>query len=247
MQDISSKKSKKGSKSKAEMTKDELSLQEMQQRAADQQAKAKAAQEQLAKEMEKQQELLEKTKRLAEEQAKAQREVEIAQKELDDSQKDMEDASKRIDAASGELSKLGQMTEAEMKEKESQKYKIDRVFAKCDKKKEASAELIKLGQYGEAVKGYKEAADVLESAGEDFPLYKQEIAQYEASVFNNIAVCCKKELNSKSEVEWTSKVIERAEYISDSNVVLKAFLRRGLAYEQLEKFLQAKEDMLSVK
>jgi hypothetical protein len=28
---------------------------------------------------------------------------------------------------------------------------------------------------------------------------------------------------------------------------LKAYLRRGLAYEQLEKFLQAKEDMLTVK
>lgn len=48
-------------------------------------------------------------------------------------------------------------------------------------------------------------------------------------------------------MEWTSKVIDRAEYISDSNVMIKAFLRRGLAYEQLEKFLQAKEDMLSVK
>jgi hypothetical protein len=30
-------------------------------------------------------------------------------------------------------------------------------------------------------------------------------------------------------------------------VLLKAYLRRGLAYEQQEKFLQAKEDMLTVK
>jgi len=30
-------------------------------------------------------------------------------------------------------------------------------------------------------------------------------------------------------------------------VLMKAFLRRGLAYEQLEKYLEAKEDMLSVK
>lgn len=63
-------------------------------------------------------ELLAKTKQLQEEQAKAAREVEIAQKELDDSKKEMDNASKRVDAASGELSKLGQMTEAEMKEKE---------------------------------------------------------------------------------------------------------------------------------
>lgn len=30
-------------------------------------------------------------------------------------------------------------------------------------------------------------------------------------------------------------------------MLIKAFLRRGKAYEQTEKFLQAKEDMLSVK
>jgi hypothetical protein len=44
-------------------------------------------------------------------------------------------------------------------------------------------------------------------------------------------------LNSKLEIEFTSKVISRAEYITDSTILLKAYLRRGLAYEQLEKFL----------
>jgi len=88
---------------------------------------------------------------------------------------------------------------------------------------------------------------MLESAIEDFPLYKQELKQVEATIFNNIAACCKKELNSKMEVEYTTKVIEMTEYLTDKNVILKAFLRRGLAYETLEKFLQAKEDMLTVK
>ena len=69
----------------------------------------------------------------------------------------------------------------------------------------------------------------------------------EATVFNNLAACYKKELNSKKEVEYTSKVIERGPHISDASVLLKAYLRRGLAYEELEKFLQAREDMLSVK
>ena len=69
----------------------------------------------------------------------------------------------------------------------------------------------------------------------------------EATVFNNLAACYKKELNSKKEVEYTSKVIERGLFISDASVLLKAYLRRGLAYEELEKFLQAREDMLSVK
>lgn len=87
----------------------------------------------------------------------------------------------------------------------------------------------------------------MESAGEDFPLFKTEISQIEATVFNNLAACCKKELNSKLEIEYTAKVIERGPYLTDASVLLKAYLRRGLAYEQLEKFLQAKEDMLSVK
>jgi len=87
----------------------------------------------------------------------------------------------------------------------------------------------------------------LESAGDDFPLFKAEVCQMEATVFNNLAACYKKELNSKEEVVSTTKVIERAPYLTDSNVILKAYLRRGLAYEQLEKYLQAKEDMLSVK
>lgn len=69
----------------------------------------------------------------------------------------------------------------------------------------------------------------------------------EATIFNNMAACAKKELNSKMEVEYTSKVVELSPYLSEVNVILKAFLRRGLAYEQMEKYLQAKEDMLSVK
>ena len=36
-------------------------------------------------------------------------------------------------------------------------------------------------------------------------------------------------------------------FLTDQNILLKAYLRRGLAYEQMEKYLQAKEDMLTVK
>ena len=49
------------------------------------------------------------------------------------------------------------------------------------------------------------------------------------------------------EIEYTTKVINLGEHISEVSVLLKAFLRRGLAYEEMEKYLQAKEDMLSVK
>lgn len=69
---------------------------------------------------------------------------------------------------------------------------------------------MKSGQYGDACKIYKKGTTSLESAIEDFPLWKQELTEYEASLFNNISVCYNKELNSKMEIEYTTKVIERA-------------------------------------
>jgi tetratricopeptide (TPR) repeat protein len=48
-------------------------------------------------------------------------------------------------------------------------------------------------------------------------------------------------------VEYCSKVIERAPYLSELSMLAKAYQRRGLAYEHLEKFQEAKEDMLRVK
>lgn len=50
---------------------------------------------------------------------------------------------------------------------------------------------------------------MLESAIEDFPLFEQELYQKEATFFNNMAACYKKELNSKMEIEYTTKVIEK--------------------------------------
>lgn len=69
----------------------------------------------------------------------------------------------------------------------------------------------------------------------------------EAAIFNNIGACCRKEMNSKMEVEYSTMVISRSQYIFDSNVVAKAFLRRGMAHEEMEKYGKAREDMFSVK
>ena len=73
--------------------------------------------------------------------------------------------------------------------------------------------------------------NILENALEDFSLYKGEIYQLQATFYNNMAACCKKELNTKLEIDYTSKVINLKEYLSDKNLILKAYLRRGLAYE----------------
>lgn len=123
------------------------------------------------------------------------------------------------------------MSEVDQKKYDKQRPKIDAVLKKQDAKKEQAAEKFKVGQYGEAIKIYKSAAESLEIAIEDFPLFKQELIQYEATIFNNLAACCNKDMNSKLEIEYTTKVIDIAHHLTDTKLVLKAFLRRGLAYE----------------
>jgi tetratricopeptide (TPR) repeat protein len=99
-------------------------------------------------------------------------------------------------------------------------------------KKNKGADKFKLGQYGEASQIYQEIIEILQKIDNDFPLYKQEVGEMEATIYNNLAACAKKELNSKLEIEYTTKVIEREEHIiEDENTILKAYLRRGLAYE----------------
>jgi tetratricopeptide (TPR) repeat protein len=73
------------------------------------------------------------------------------------------------------------------------------------------------------------------------------LIEREATIFNNIAACHKQLQNAKKEIEYSSKVIERAPYINDLNVLAKAYQRRGYAYESIEKYALAKEDMTRVK
>ena len=80
---------------------------------------------------------------------------------------------------------------------EKQQGKLQKFMDKVEAKKEKAAELFKLGQYGDAIKQYKAAAEILDGAGEDFPLFVQDLSMMEAKIFNNIAACAKKELNSK--------------------------------------------------
>jgi hypothetical protein len=84
---------------------------------------------------------------------------------------------------------------------------------------------------------------LLQDALDDFPLWKKEIGQFEANIYNNIAFCYGKDQQDKHQVEYCSKTIDRALYIDDINVLVKAYLRRGLAYEQLEKYKLAANDL----
>lgn len=62
-----------------------------------------------------------------------------------------------------------------------------------------------------------------------------------------MAACYKQLQANKKEIEYCSKVIERAPYITDSSVLASAYLGRGYSYEILERFAEAKEDMTRVK
>jgi len=53
--------------------------------------------------------------------------------------------------------------------------------------------------------------------------------------------------STKREIEYCSKVIERAPYITDSSILASAYLGRGYCLETLERFADAKQDMTRVK
>ncbi len=63
----------------------------------------------------------------------------------------------------------------------------------------------------------------------------------------NITSCYKQTQATKKEIEYASKVIERAPYVQDSAILAKAYLLRGYAYESIDKFQEAKDDMTRVR
>ena len=138
-------------------------------------------------------------------------------------------------------------TSADYEKKESQRPKFAKVQEKVEAKKAEAAACFKKGDYIQANKIYKQAATQLEDLLEDFPLFTKEISQVEATIYNNIAFCYGKDQQHRQEIEFTTKVIDRALYLDDTNVLLKAYLRRGLAYEKCEKFKLACNDLQRVK
>ena len=67
--------------------------------------------------------------------------------------------------------------------------KFDKIKVKVESAKEKAQLEFKKGAYAEAIRLYKQAAEVLEIAYEDFGVFKKEIAQLEAAIFGNIAFC----------------------------------------------------------
>ena len=49
------------------------------------------------------------------------------------------------------------------------------------------------------------------------------------------------------QIEYCTKVLDRSPYIEDVNMLVKAYLRRGLAYEATEKYKAAINDLTRVR
>lgn len=88
-------------------------------------------------------------------------------------------------------------TTEDYSKKETQRPKFDKIKAKVEAKKDEAAAKFKQGAYGDANKLYKNAAEQLSEALDQFPLFKKEISQLEAGVFNNIAFCFGKDSQHK--------------------------------------------------
>ena len=111
-----------------------------------------------------------RAKDAAEAHAKAEKELQEAEKKTKEQETLMKEAMQTL-----QKEMPSELSEADQKKKEKQRPKVDKVIAKCEVKKAAAADKFKIGQYGDAVKDYAGAVQVLDSAVEDFPLFKQEL------------------------------------------------------------------------
>ena len=125
--------------------------------------------------------------------------------------------------------------------------KFDKITDKVNTAKQKAQVEFKQGAYAEAIRLYKNAAEILDIAMEDFGVFKREIAQQEAAIFGNIAFCYGKDQQERAQIEYSTKVIDRSLYIDNVDMLVKAYLRRGLAYEQTEKFKLAVNDLTRVR
>ena len=103
-----------------------------------------------------------------------------AKQDLEAANEQKANASKAVDSAIKEISpsagaEVTGLSDSDQAKKDKQLPKIEKFLAKVEQKKESAKELYKLGQYGEAVITFKAAAEMIDSAIADFPLYKAEL------------------------------------------------------------------------
>lgn len=78
---------------------------------------------------------------------------------------------------------------------------------------------------------------------------KEDVVEYQrkkAAYLNNIALCYKQGDDNKNVIDFANQVIEMKSSLT-SDVLVKAYLRRGMAYERLEKYKRSLRDFNRVK
>lgn len=101
--------------------------------------------------------------------------------------------------------------------------------------------------YEEAVTHFTKATELIALKKPEFSSLKKHLTEKEATIFGSIAACYKQTQSTKKEIEFCSKVIERAPYVNDTTILAKAYLGRGYSYETLEKFNEARDDFNRVR
>ena len=107
--------------------------------------------------------------------------------------------------------------------KDQEKAKLDVLMKQVDKIIEEGAVQQKKSMYDEAVAIYTKAADLLALKKPEYSHLKKHLIEKEASIFGQIGACYKQTQSTKKEIEYCSKVIERAPYISDTTILAKAY------------------------
>lgn len=113
----------------------------------------------------------------------------------------------------------------------------------ADHKEQASIEH-KKGMFENAINLYNEAEAFIESKESSFKNLSHEVLIRKCALWNNIAACYKQMQHHDKEIEFSTKVIAcEGSLENDPNMLFKAYYRRGLAYEKIEKYTLANSDM----
>ena len=128
-----------------------------------------------------------------------------------------------------------------MNEKEAQK-----VFGQYEAKKEEASVAYKKGNFDDAIGLYEQCLNILNMTKQSNKHIPQsEFESRKSTINNNISACYSQKQMPSESIRYCTMVID-SEY-TDPAIRLKVHLRRGLAYEKLDKLKLAKEDMTKVK
>lgn len=106
--------------------------------------------------------------------------------------------------------------------------------------------MIKEGQFPEAIEIFKNIFVSIKN----YDTYDEEVKVMMTKEYcacaNNIALCYMQLHDHKQVIHWINIIDENAKVL-ESNLLVKAYLRRGLAYEGLDNIIKAREDFRIVK